>query len=217
MVVACYQFSFYSVTGPSQRPHQFLDHRFGYEGKWHDLSYELVEKIPVPVPEFFHGLSQAGGRVSGVTNMYLLGKVQSTGWWYFFPVAVLVKTPIAFLMLAFIGAVGILKQRKMYPQRQGKVGALSLRPDNSVGLLANQIQYWSQTYSARIYPFLSIVAGYGFLELVNSQRFRWLARISAMGLVVWMLLSSAIAHPDYLAYFNEFAGNYPKKLVDSHP
>ena len=36
-------------------------------------------------------------------------------------------------------------------------------------------------------------------------------------LVAWMLLSVAIHHPNYLAYFNELAGKNPQNiLVDSN-
>ena len=30
---------------------------------------------------------------------FLLGEFRMTGWWYYFPVALAVKTPIAFLLL----------------------------------------------------------------------------------------------------------------------
>ena len=34
--------------------------------------------------------------------------------------------------------------------------------------------------------------------------------------LVWMLVSSALSHPDYVPYFNAFAGGEPEKiLVDS--
>jgi hypothetical protein len=45
---------------------------------------------------------------------------------------------------------------------------------------------------------------------------KWLARLLALGLVGSLLVCSVAAHPDYLAYFNAFAGDHPEKiLVDS--
>src|SRR6185436_14514077 len=39
----------------------------------------------------------------------------------------------------------------------------------------------------------------------------------ALALVLWMAISGALSHPDYLAYFNEFAGREPEKiLVDAY-
>jgi hypothetical protein len=44
---------------------------------------------------------------------------------------------------------------------------------------------------------------------------RWSGSIAGV-LVVWFAASSLLAHPDYLAYFNELAGSHPENiLVDS--
>jgi hypothetical protein len=44
----------------------------------------------------------------------------------------------------------------------------------------------------------------------------WLAALPPMLLVAWMAWSGAQVHPDYLTYFNEFAGERPEAiLVDS--
>jgi hypothetical protein len=45
---------------------------------------------------------------NGITNTgaeYLLGKVSLTGWWYYFPVAFLVKTPSALLLLLVLSSI----------------------------------------------------------------------------------------------------------------
>lgn len=71
------------------------------------LLYFAVDK-PVPAPAFFKGLaamirSSAVGRPS-----YLLGEIRQTGWWYFFIVAIGVKTPLAFLLLGTLGVLSSL-------------------------------------------------------------------------------------------------------------
>ena len=39
---------------------------------------------------------------------------------------------------------------------------------------------------------------------------------AAVGLIAWLCLESALAHPDYLPYFNQLAGSHPEQvLVDS--
>src|ERR1019366_1046330 len=38
-------------------------------------------------------------------DAYLFGQVSRHGWWYFFPVVLLVKTPLAFMALAGLGAM----------------------------------------------------------------------------------------------------------------
>jgi 4-amino-4-deoxy-L-arabinose transferase-like glycosyltransferase len=53
----------------------------------------------VPAPEFFKGLSKLFGLTEGRDNGYLFGETYRGGRWYFFPVAIAVKTPIPLLLL----------------------------------------------------------------------------------------------------------------------
>jgi hypothetical protein len=215
VVLACYRFSFHPMIGPDQRPHQFLDHVLGHQGRWHDLAYDLAETAPVPVPEFFRGIIHVIARVTSPATMYLLGHVGTRGWWYFFPVALIMKTPVAFLILMIIGALGVIRRWKkrghdwqvLVPLASALALVLACLPTKfNIGL----------RHILPIYPFLSMLAGLGITELWYGARDRWVGRILAGGLAAWMLVSTAMAHPDYLAYFNEFAGSHPERvLVDS--
>jgi hypothetical protein len=40
----------------------------------------------------------------------------------------------------------------------------------------------------------------------------WLRR-TALALLVWMTVTSALSHPDYLAYFNALAGDQPENII----
>ncbi len=55
--------------------------------------------VPLPAYTFFRGLSQVVWHNYWGHSSYLLGDFRSTGWWYYFPVAFLVKTPLATLAL----------------------------------------------------------------------------------------------------------------------
>ena len=64
-----------------------------------------------------------------------------------------------------------------------------------------------------IYPFLSITAGFGLVALFRRGRSnRWI-QAGAFALLLWFSASSAMAHPDYLAYFNELGGAHPERIV----
>lgn len=214
-VLACYRFSFDPMILPGERPHLFLDRLLGQQGRWHDLAYHLAETTPFPVPQFIHGISTATSRVSSPENMYLLGQVRTRGWWYFFPVALAVKTPIAFLILTMLGAVAVIRRwRKKGHDWQvltPLAAALSLL------LVCLPIKFnIGLRHILPIYAFLSMLAGFGLTELWHVARARWLGRVLAGGLAGWMVLSTGMAHPDYLAYFNEFADSHPERiLVDS--
>jgi hypothetical protein len=64
-------------------------------------------------------------------------------------------------------------------------------------------------YMMPLFPLLALTAGIGAAWL--WRRARW-----AVALLVTIAVSGAMAHPDYIAYFNEFAGAHPERiLVDS--
>jgi hypothetical protein len=66
-------------------------------------------------------------------------------------------------------------------------------------------------YVLPLYVPLSIAAAAGALAMM--QRFR----IGAVALLVWHCATSLLAHPQYFAYFNAFAGRDPSRvLVDSN-
>jgi hypothetical protein len=61
-----------------------------------------------------------------------------------------------------------------------------------------------------LFPVLSLTAGIGAASL--WPRVRW----GVLALLATIAISGAVAHPDYIAYFNEFAGSHPERiLVDS--
>ncbi len=65
-----------------------------------------------------------------------------------------------------------------------------------------------------IYPFLAILAGYGASKLLFlNDRFRYVRSAFLIVLLSWQFISTAIAHPDYIPYFNELAGNHPEEIT----
>ena len=61
---------------------------------------------------------------------------------------------------------------------------------------------------------LSVLAALGLVQSLEWSRASGLA---AATLLLWMFVSVAVDHPDYIAYFNAFAGKHPDNiLVDSN-
>src|SRR5262249_61607116 len=60
--------------------------------------------FPVPAPELFDGIGSVIRHNSQGHLAYLFGRVSQTGWWYYFPVLLGLKTPIAALLLIVAGA-----------------------------------------------------------------------------------------------------------------
>jgi hypothetical protein len=176
---------------------------------------ERAARAPVfPAPAFFEGLGELAAKNAAGHKSYLLGEVRSTGWWYFFPVALGVKTPIAFLLLCAAGVVAAARA----PPGGGR--RLALEPA-MIALAILLICLPSRIniglrHVLPMYPFLAVTAGLGLAALWRSAAGRAPARALAILLTGWHVVSSAAAHPDYLAYFNELAGGRPERiLVDS--
>lgn len=72
----------------------------------------LVLRTPVPMPELLHGLRFL--IVHDITghDAYLLGKTAEHGFLAFYPVALLVKTPLPFLLLG-LASVAVLARRRL--------------------------------------------------------------------------------------------------------
>jgi hypothetical protein len=154
------------------------------------------------------GLAQLFDFNEGGDAAYFLGEVREHGWWYFFPIIVFFKTPLPFLLLAAVGLVVFVRDngrdwRKMAP-------LLCAVCVLAVAMLGN-INFGVR-HVLPIYPLLSIVAGYGVARLLSGFHRPLAARAAVASLLLWQGIASAAAHPDYLAYFNELAGEEPERI-----
>jgi hypothetical protein len=168
----------------------------------------------LPAPEFFFGIAQAAIHGLEGHSAYLLGDISKSGWWYFFPLAIAVKTPLPFLALALGGALSLLQRARQQQEWIYLVPVVaplailaSVMPSSlNIGL----------RHVLAIYPFLAVCGGVALAELWNAPRHRVLTRSLAGVLLSWQLGSSLAAHPNYLAYFNPIASPNPEDfLIDS--
>ena len=67
-------------------------------------------RFPFPMPELFHGIYMVARHNAAGYNSFLLGEYRDHGRWNFFPVLMLVKTPIGFLLLAGAGMALVIGQ-----------------------------------------------------------------------------------------------------------
>jgi tetratricopeptide (TPR) repeat protein len=146
-------------------------------------------------------------------NMYFLGEVSNQGFWTYFPVAFLVKTPLSTVIIAFAAIWAWLRNSRrrmlalvlLIPAAVYFVAAVTFRLNIGVRHLLP------------VYPFLFVLIG-GFV----SEVWRDGSRIKRGGLVclaIWYLWSSLSVYPHQLSYFNELAGgpkNGHRVLLDSN-
>ena len=196
-----------------------------HPGQLSPLEMEHLRRLPaglarvfffpgVPAPAFFKGLSHAFGLTEARENGYLLGENYRGGRWYFFPIAIAVKTPIPLLLLAIVGAVRAVIRPRL---RNGIVLLVGIAGPLLVAMAGNA--NLGLRYVLEIYPFLAILGGYALVWLwrLSSGRVKPpIYRALAILLVAWNIVSCVRATPDFIPYFNEIAAPYGSKiLVDS--
>lgn len=202
-----YRFSSQPIVSPESRPHELVTKVFGRFPPLQDLATRAVE-APIPAPEFFRGVVWVYHHNKAGHPSYLLGNFRTEGWWYFFPVAILVKTPLPFLILGLIGS-WILLRRPGYDQWKTSaalVAALAIFATAMASTINLGIRH-----ILPIYPLLAIVAGMSVSSLLGRDS-RWV-RVSVVLLLGWQFCSSAFAHPYYLGYFNELASRHPESVL----
>ena len=190
-----------------------LDFWVGSHGPLHDLGYRLAAHIPLP-----YGFQMLPLAILGVEwhnthghLSFLLGQTAPNGWWYFYPVALAVKTPLPLLLLG-LGGLGLLAVRGA---RNTNLYLLAA-PACFVSIMLFACLYSHINIGVRhvliAFPLLALGAGY----LVSTlwQRAPW--RVVLGLLVACELATLVVSYPDYLAYFNVLAGRHPERiLVDS--
>jgi len=211
----CYGFSFKYLVDAQHRTNVNIDYLTGPTGIAHDTAYKIAEYVPVPI-----GFERLIGSIQQLTNhnhaghqSYLLGKMSKKGFWYFYLVAIGVKTPIPLLILSIAGMGYLAWQAK-------KRGWMYAAPCTAfVALLVFCSGYSHINIGLRhvfvLYPLIAIAAA--AFTITMWRRFKhWAARAVVVALLVWQLSGLWSDYPDYLAYFNAFAGSKPEHvLIDS--
>jgi len=186
-----------------------FQHEFGLLDRF--LLSHLPPSTPLPAPKFFRGI---GGLLeldhSGFQS-YLFGQAGRTGWWWYFPAAIGLKTTLAFfaLILAGIGAAWANRSK-----RWAMAEALAASAAILVVAMPSTLDLGVR-YVLPFYVPLTAAAAIGTAALLDSARKG--IRYAAVLLVVLHITSSVAAHPDYFPYFNELGGRDPGRyLVDSN-
>jgi 4-amino-4-deoxy-L-arabinose transferase-like glycosyltransferase len=143
---------------------------------------------------------------------FLLGNIKAGGWWYFYLVALAVKTPLPLLLSGVVG-LGLLARDGLREASTWRMAPVVL----FVALLVFASGFSRINIGIRhvliLYPFLAMGAAYA---LVCAWR-AWprVGTAVAALLVVWQVSTLGTAYPDYFPYFNELVSNPQHVLVDS--
>ena len=148
---------------------------------------------------FIYGMRIIAAHAKEGHLAYLFGRRSQHGWWYYFPVALLFKTPLPLLgLLAF----GFRRRHLDAIVVASVVMAIGMSTPINIGI----------RHLLPIYAPLAILAGAGAQRLWEGRR-----RVAVIVLCAWMLACTLISHPDYIPWFNELAlGHGERILADSN-
>jgi hypothetical protein len=180
----------------------------------YDFDVGRIRGIPVPAPDLIRGVRDVVEHNSKGHITFLLGTPAAMGHVAFFPIALLVKTPIPMLLLAVIGLAPAF--RRWWADRDPRALAPYLV---AAGILTSSMPTdinIGVRHVLPIYACVAIGAAAGLAVLWRARGWTPAARGVAVLLGAWLVVNGARAHPDYLAWFNATAGREPGRiLVDS--
>jgi hypothetical protein len=171
---------------------------------------ESVESLPARVTDAIshtpllpesYVLGMADVIAWGTRNSWIFGRIYTTGKWFYFPVAFLVKTSIALLLLLPLGLFYLPFNRKKWRE-----GMFLLLPAITFFLFAT-----SSNFTTGVRHILPV---YGPLIVLASAGAIWLCRkldvfrYGLVALLVFNAITTVRAAPSYQAYANDFWGGY---------
>jgi len=145
---------------------------------------------------------------------FLLGTPRNRGWWYYFPVALLVKTPLPLLIATLLGGAYVISA-----WRKGRDWRVAVPFASAMTILAISLTVkvdLGVRLVLPVYPLMAIVGAQGLAYLLREHATRTTQAFAAVMLVCAIVIPIR-SHPDHLAYFNALAGDHPENvLVDSN-
>jgi 4-amino-4-deoxy-L-arabinose transferase-like glycosyltransferase len=188
---------------------------------------------PIPAPHYFSGVWDTFLNIEAQPKTsFLLGDISARGWWYYFPVALLVKTPLPLLLLALVGG-GLALRREGWRE----TAVLWLPPLLFMGLAMTGRITIGYRHILPLVPFLIMLAAYSLKYVAGSSNFfrdssdqiepnagLFQNRSLAVGVLIGLLLlGQAIMvtrlYPHYESFFNLVVGGPSggdRVLVDSN-
>jgi hypothetical protein len=182
---------------------------------WAGYGFQIgpVENVAgtVPAPPYVRGVQAVLDLAGGGRSAYLLGEISAEGWWYYFPVALAVKTPLATLVAVLLAAV-----------------AVTCRPSrDDLFVLVPPLVFFLVSITTRLnlgyrhllpmQPFLAVHIGR--LTGPQDRKLDVWSRLLPLALAGWLAVVTASLYPHFLAYFNPIGGGPDggwRILVDSN-
>jgi len=167
---------------------------------WAVYAFEVGDwrALTVPAATYWDSWTYILTYLGGGHQAYFLGRLSAAGWWLYFPVAFLIKTPLVFLGLLAAALATVARDRAAR-----RVALYTLLP--TVALFAAAVVSRFNIGYRHILPaipFLLVTIGLG----VPGLGARRAGRVVAGAAIAWVVAVALWLHPHHLAYFNELVG-----------
>jgi hypothetical protein len=223
-----YDFQYYSWNQETARFQILFSPNFSFWSGTGMKAYflEMIHAANLLPPAYLEGLSYIL-RISEFRRAFLCGMSSVEGWWWFYPFAFFVKTPIASLILFLFSFVALTVWR-WFPQSWMAPKSRDPRYPNFYDLspllilggvygLACLTSHYDLglRHMIPIYPVFFVLAGANVIWLLGQKS---IIKIAVAALLVGTTIESLSVWPNYLAFFNQFVGrsrNGYQYLVDS--
>jgi len=180
---------------------------------WAGYGFQVgtLKGYTIPARAYLTGLQALTRMVENGKESFLLGSSSESGWWYYFPIAFAVKTPLPTLLLIVSSLVFVYRRRTWW---SGLPFVIPVTLYFGASMLSNfNIGY---RHLLPVLPLIFIFVGQlACVEWKPSQKRAWAICIA----VVWLVVGSRLTHPHYLTFFNELVGGPAggsKVLLDSN-
>lgn len=169
--------------------------------------------VPIPAGTYIKGFVHLANHSRSGHPAYLMGQYSKEGWWSYFPLTFLIKTPPSLLALFLLSFVFLRHGRRRHWTDEAFLLVpvmiwliLSLPGRINIG----------HRHILPMYPFLFVWVARWITFRPGPKR---VLPVMAAVLVAWTALSSLSVYPHFLAYFSETIGGPregPKYLLDSN-
>jgi len=152
----------------------------------------------LPAPRFFSGIHAVWAHNRAGHSSFLLGSRSPDGFWYYFPVVLGIKTPLALGLLLCLAVAQAWRAVRIPLAFSAGILLVSMTGRIDIGV----------RFVLPVYIGVAVACG-----IAASAARGWPARSAVVLLLAWQVISGVMQHPDYLAYTNEIAGSHPERFV----
>ena len=197
---AGYHFSVGSIATSDPKSQHTVAHALEKLGPAKGVVGAVVNHLPAN--QYFQGLRIAQRFKKYPPPGYLFGQVYNGGRWYFYPVIILLKTPIPFLLLALAGAFYAIRRVISGADEFALVPLVAIVSPILVATMSHV--NLGVRHVLVIYPFFAMLAALAGVE--SYRRFAGSRKVVLSAVVVllgWQFLGCLRSAPDFLTYFIE--------------